>query len=172
MESDGTKLIQLPKQIITTSESGPRIVPPRGYWLADRALRLVHVDANWEELFGVGFGAMEGKTGMELVHEDCHAAAAKPVLDLIAGRPVTFRLRLRLHGRWELCTVAVQPLFDPCGRFAGAHGYTRLIAAQITAPMPTEQATGASKIIAMPKHFLPPPPPPPQTAQNAVDLTL
>lgn len=88
-------------------------------------MRLVEVDAAWEELFGLRLREVEGTTGIHLVHARDQMAGLMAGYDLVGGLDVTLQLRLRLRGRFRWCVVAVQPLFDHLGRFDGAHGFTR-----------------------------------------------
>jgi len=87
-------------------------------------LRLEHVDAEWQELFGLSLREVEGTTGIETVYLDDHRLAAIAGINLVGGSTLNLRLRIRLHGRFKLCSVVVQPCFDAEGRFAGAHGFT------------------------------------------------
>jgi hypothetical protein len=103
-------------------------------------LRLEHVDAEWQALFGMSLREAEGTTGIETVHPDDHRVAAIAGIDLLGGSTLNLRLRIRLHGRFKLCRVVVQPCFDAEGRFAGAHGFTWQTTEPTHAPKPEPTA--------------------------------
>ncbi len=144
----------------------------RGCWIADRAMRLVHVSNEWEHLFGLAARSVEGTTGIQTIHPDDALRAAMGAFPLLAGRPVKLQLRINLHGRFVPCTVAVQPKFDQHGRFDGCHGITYITPATIfrhahpaqdgTHPHPDRNHDGRRPLLRLVAKNSPPGPQPPR----------